>query len=294
MKKSFTVSIFLLLSVHLFAANPVGTRTGNALFMDLQRDLEIRQMENSRQGMLNNPDNRIIRTDNPSETPDLVIHPRGTFKTGKNKGAFYYFGAKIGTHAFNLKYLGYVFYALAVAAKVSAAGQESNNNEYEPPNQNTDNGCSFGGPYDNPFQLGFRGAYFFKGKYGFVFDVEYNSFEFSETVGVVQFKSLQYIGVNFIPSFLIKRKLSFGIGVYANFLISSRNNLSLNLAGIREYVSWIDFGLIASLQFYIDFTLKIFFGLEFKLGFADRRNMPYQSTETNRNMGFFFNLGFGF
>jgi len=283
MKKLFLGTLIIFVTGYSFAAshcNPnrnAGTQTNNSEINNLRREAESLQSRATNDENIydaTRDPNYRLRT-NPNTTPVQV-------QSSDNANDFYFFGLKIGINAFHLKYIG-----LIIAAIIAAANDDDENNF-------RDEMKKYGKPYTYPFQIGFRGAYFFKGKFGCVLDVEYNSFEFDAGFGAVQFKSLQYFGFSIIPSILLKRLLSLGLGIYTNFLVSSGNNLQLNLDVVKSYVKSFDCGLVVSLQIYGGSKLKFFGGMDFKIGFRDRRNTLYQNSSSNLNIGFFMNAGIGF
>lgn len=260
-----------LMAVVSYAGN-MDTGQRDTLFEELRRETTNNQptRNQSSQGDIYDatlyPNSSLPYTSRNS-LPDM---PR--VKTGD----YYFFGPKIGVHGFNLQYVGFIF--------ILALGSKDENNQNQVKME----------PYPNPFQLGFRSAYYFKGQYGFIIDVEYNSFEFTQSLSNLYFKSLQYIGVNLIFSVLLKRFFSFGFGFYINFLIDSGNYSESDLSVIKKYIHGIDCGLAASIQFIIDIKIKFFIGFDFKCGFMDVRRTNYQNSQSGNNIGIFVNAGLGF
>ncbi len=283
MKKFLLVTLLIFVTGYSFSAshfNPArnaGTQTNNSHINELRREVE------SLQSRATNDENIYDATRDPNYR--LSAHPNTTpmlVQLSDNTNDFYFFGLKIGINAFHLKYLG-----LFIAAIISAANDDDENSF-------RDEMKKYGKPYTYPFQIGFRGAYFYKGRFGCVLDVEYNSFEFDAGFGAVQFKSLQYFSFSLIPSILLKRLLSLGLGIYTNFLVTSGNNLQFNLDAVKTYVKSFDCGLVLSFQIYGGSKLKFFGGMDFKIGFRDRRKILYQNSSNNVTIGFFMNAGIGF
>ncbi len=141
------------------------------------------------------------------------------------------------------------------------------------------------------WQIGARMGYFFNNMFGIIVDLEYIKKGFDDSYWLYkQELHLHYLDVNLM--FAVKAGGFYGgIGIYAGFKMSAKYYQDDVATDVSSGIKSNDFGLVLTLGFMFGGPMKIFVGLDVKLGLTDVFEGNGTSRFEYRNLGVYLNAG---